>query len=450
MIKVVFSSLEFLFVFFPIFFVLYIMVPKRFQNPVIVLGSFAFYAYGAKETPEYILLLAFSILLNYSLGHCLGKGRTRDIFYIIIGLVFNIGPLIWFKLHINDFLLPIGISFFTFQNLSYLFDVKRGAVQPSESLIDYAVYICMFPQLIAGPIITYHQIEEQLHHRSMSAKGMKEGFSLFVLGLGSKVLIANRVGNLWYQINGIGFDSISTPLAWMGVLAFSLQIYFDFCGYSLMAMGLGSVLGFCYPKNFDHPYCAVSMTEFYRKWHMTLGNWFRDYVYIPLGGNRKGAFRTILNLFLVWMLTGLWHGFHWNFLAWGLAIAVLISLEKLFLIRILTKHRFLGHLYVIAVIPIMWLVFEVTEWKDFLWYLSRLFPLTGNYDGAFQGDFVKYLWLYGIFLALGILFCTKLPAKIWKKYENTIWQKLILVLIFVASLYCIYMGMNDPFLYFRF
>lgn len=450
MITVVFSSLEFIFIFLPIFFVFYAMVPKTWKNVTIVLGSFAFYAYGSWETPEYIAFFALSILLNYSIGRCFGKGKIRDAILIIIGLLFNIGPLVWFKWNVNDVILPVGISFFTFQNLSYILDVKKRNVKREESLIAYATYISIFPQLIAGPIVTYRQIQTQLRERRVTSGNIKEGISLFVLGLGAKVLIANRVGNLWFQISGIGYDSISTPLAWMGVVAYALQIYFDFYGYSLMAMGLGAVMGFRFPKNFEHPYRSVSMTEFYRKWHMTLGNWFRDYIYIPLGGNRKGKLRTIINLFVVWFLTGLWHGMNWNFLVWALGICILIVLEKLVYKSFLEKHRLIGHLYVICIIPMMWFVFVVTDWKDFITYLLRLFPVHGDFAGAFTGDYIKYLSLYGIFLAMGILLCTEIPGKIWRRCKDGFWGKIILLIIFGASVYCMYMGLNDPFLYFRF
>ncbi len=450
MIKVVFSSLEFIFIFLPIFFILYTTAPGRWKNVIIVFGSLAFYSYGSWENPEYIGLFILSILLNFSIGKCLGHGKIRDRILLAIGLIFNVGPLIWFKLHIDMIMLPIGISFFTFQNLSYIIDVKRKTVKREDSLLDYATYISMFPQLIAGPIVTYRQVSVRLKKRQVTAAGVRRGISQFVIGLGYKVLIANRIGNLWYNIESIGFESISTPLAWMGIVAFALQIYFDFYGYSLMALGLGSMMGFCFPRNFDQPYMSVTMAEFYRKWHMTLGNWFREYVYIPLGGNRKGGMRTIFNLLFVWLLTGFWHGMNWNFLVWGLGVCVLIILEKYIFRKFLEKHRFWGHLYVIAVIPMMWFVFTVTDWKDFTIYLSRLFPTNGNYLGVFERDYIKYLSMYGGYFMAGILLCTPLPGKIWKKCKNNLVGAFILLLIFVAAVYCMYMGLNDPFLYFRF
>ena len=450
MIKVVFSSLEFLFVFLPIFFVVYALVPKSWKNAVIVLGSIVFYSYGSWNTPEHIAFFILSILLNFSIGKCLGHGKKRDFILLVIGIIFNIGPLVWFKIYINDVILPVGISFFTFQNLSYIFDVKKRSVEREDSLINYFAYISMFPQLIAGPIITYRQMKGQLQSRQVTGDKIKSGIRYFILGLGAKVLIANRIGSLWMQIEGIGYESISTVLAWMGIIAFALQIYFDFYGYSLMAMGLGVMMGFQFPRNFDNPYGAVTMSEFYRKWHMTLGRWFRDYVYIPFGGNRKGTFRTILNLFVVWLLTGLWHGINWNFLVWGFGLFVLIALEKVIYRKFLEKHRWLGHLYVISIIPVMWFVFAVTDWNDFIIYLSRLIPIKGDYEGAFSGDYIKYLSLYGIFLAAGILLCTGLPAKLWVRCKDKFIEKAILFLILAVSVYCIYLGLNDSFLYFRF
>ena len=450
MIKVVFSSLEFILVFLPIFFIIYAIAPKTWKNAVLVLGSLAFYAYGSWEHPEHIVFLIFSVILNFSIGKCLGCGRFRDGVLMAIGLIFNIIPLVWFKVHIDDVILPVGISFFTFQNLSYIFDVKRRSVEREDSLLDYAAYISMFPQLIAGPIITYRQIKPQLKQRRVAKEDISRGISQFIIGLGFKVLIANRIGGLWLNIKTIGYESISTPLAWMGIVAFALQIYFDFYGYSLMAMGLGSVMGFRYPKNFDNPYRSVTMSEFYRRWHMTLGNWFRDYVYIPLGGNRKGGFRTVCNLFLVWLLTGLWHGINLNFLIWGLGLCLLIILEKFVFRKFLEKYRFVGHIYVMAVIPLMWFVFAMTDWNEFMVYVSRLFPIGGDYSGIFEGDYIKYLSLYGAYFLAGILLCTKLPDWIWRKCRKNFMGKIILILILAASLYCMYMGLNDPFLYFRF
>lgn len=449
-IKVVFSSLEFIFVFLPIFFILYATAPGKWKNVVIVFGSLAFYGYGAKDTPEYILYFIFTILLNFSIGKCLGFGKIRDRILIFIALVFNLVPLIWFKVNIDNIILPVGISFFTFQNLSYVMDVKRKTVEKEDSLMNYATYISLFPQLIAGPIVTYRQVKVQLNKRRVTPRRMYHGISLFILGLGFKVLLANRIGNLWFNIESIGYQSISTPLAWMGLIAFSLQIYFDFYGYSLMAMGLGTMMGFKFPQNFDHPYTSVTMAEFYRRWHMTLGSWFREYLYIPLGGNRKGTTRTIFNLFIVWLMTALWHGINWNFLVWGLGLWLIIVLEKCVYRKFLEKHRFIGHLYVIAIIPVMWFIFAMTDWNDFLTYLSRLFPVKGNWMGVFTRDYIKYLSLYGGYFAAGLLLCTRLPEKIWNKIKNNFFGVIILLAIFAAAVYCMYLGLNDPFLYFRF
>lgn len=446
----VFSSLEFLFIFLPIFYILYATAPGRLKNAIIVLGSIAFYAYGSLEMPEYILFFVLSILFNFSVGKCLGFGKIRDGILMCIALIFNLVPLIWFKVHIDTIILPVGISFFTFQNMSYVFDVKRGRVEKEGSLWNYAAYISLFPQLIAGPIVTYRQVKDRLNKRRVSPRRMYHGISLFIIGLGFKVLIANRIGNLWFNIESIGFQSISTPLAWMGIIAFSLQIYFDFYGYSLMAIGLGATMGFRFPQNFDNPYLSVTMAEFYRKWHMTLGSWFREYLYIPLGGNRKGTARTIFNLFVVWLMTGLWHGINWNFLVWGLGLWLLIVLEKFVYRGFLEKHRFIGHLYVIIIIPMMWFVFSMTDWNDFLTYLSRLFPVKGNWIGVFERDYIKYLSLYGGYFVAGFFLCTKLPAKIWKKCQYSFFGVVILLAILAASVYCMYLGLNDPFLYFRF
>ncbi|MGN0334585.1 MAG: MBOAT family O-acyltransferase [Lachnospiraceae bacterium] len=447
----VFSSLEFIFIFLPIFLLVYRCLPNQYRNFWIAIGSFIFYSYGSIETPEYIFYFFLSILMNYALGQLISDNYRRRTPLLVLGIIFNIVPLAFFKAAIEGVVFPIGISFFTFQNLSYILDVYMRKSRPERSFTNYAAYISMFPQLIAGPIVTYNYVSEQLHHRIHTRKKVIQGIETFVLGLGAKVLIANRIGSLWNDIAVIGFESISTPLAWMGVIAYSLQIYFDFWGYSLMAIGMGKLLGFEFPKNFDHPYASVTFSEFFRRWHQTLGSWFREYVYIPLGGNRRGNFRTALNLILVWLLTSLWHGIHWNFLLWGMSICILILLEKFVIGKFLNKHRLIGHLYVIALIPMMWLIFSVTDFQAFCTYLTRLFPFIRQPDRIiYAKDYVKYFADYRWFFLAGILLCFPYFEKLWKKALNG-WIKSVLLLgVFGLSVYCIYMGMNDPFLYFRF
>ena len=379
----VFSSLPFLFVFLPAFFLCYGLAPTRWKNFLLFGGSVAFYAYGALETPLYIALLLVTIGVNWLVGLRLAPGRPRRKLWLIVGLVYDFFWLLLFKYAGFFFdngaalwnfatgdavsrswslILPIGISFYTFQIASYLIDVYWEKVEPARSFVDLGAYLCMFPQLIAGPIVQYTQVAEQLKSRSTSLADIDEGLRIFVLGLGSKVLLANRIGALWSDAQAAGFDSLSTPAAWMAAAAFSFQLYFDFYGYSLMAVGLGRIMGFDLPENFRDPYQSVSMTEFWRRWHMTLGSWFREYVYIPLGGNRVSKAKIIRNLLIVWLLTGFWHGASWNFLLWGVYFGVILIAEKFFLIKILEKlPKFVGHIYALLLIGFGWIIFSFTD-----------------------------------------------------------------------------------------
>ena len=467
----VFSSLPFLCVFLPAFFLCYGLAPAHWKNGLLFAGSVAFYAYGALETPYYIALLLVTILVNWLVGLRLAPGRPRRKLWLILGLIYDFFWLLLFKyagfffdngaavwnLATGDtvsrswsLILPIGISFYTFQIVSYLIDVYRETCAPTRSFIDLGAYLCMFPQLIAGPIVQYSQVAEQLKSRTTTLYHIDQGLRIFVLGLGSKVLLANRIGALWNDVQAAGFDSISTPVAWMAAAAFSFQLYFDFYGYSLMAVGLGRVMGFDLPENFRDPYQSVSMTEFWRRWHITLGSWFREYVYIPLGGNRGGTAKTIRNLLIVWLLTGFWHGASWNFLLWGLLLFVLLVIERAGLRAFLEKHRWLGHLYMLLLIPLSWMLFAITDFSQLGVFLSRLFPLDGQIWGIFAGDWLEHLQTYGLWLVLCLLFCTPLPKKLWAKLRDTPVAIPLLLAIFWAAVYCLYMGMNDPFLYFRF
>lgn len=467
----VFSSLTFLFYFLPAFLLIYFLAPGAWKNAVIFMASLIFYYYGVKDRPFYVLLMLISVGVNYLAARYMEKsaGDRGRKGWLLLGLVWNLGSLFVFKYldfltaNVNSVLealgseaglpyarliLPIGISFYTFQISSYLIDVYRRKIQAEQSVLTLGTYLCMFPQLIAGPIVTYSQVREQLKKRIHSMDNLEEGLREFTIGLSLKVLIANRVGNLWTQVNTIGFESISTPLAWLGIAAYSFQIYFDFYGYSLMAKGLGRIMGFHFPDNFRDPYLACSMTEFWRRWHMTLGSWFREYVYIPLGGNRKYQIR---NLFLVWMLTGLWHGAGWNFLLWGLFLFLLIVLEKKGLKRLLEGIPLLGHVYMCLTIPISWLLFAVTDLGQIRLYLCRLFPFLGQTgEAVFRGDFIKYGKAYVWALAAALLFCSGIPRKLYGTGKYRGLSACLLLLLFWACVYCMYLGMDDPFLYYQF
>lgn len=470
----VFSSLQFLFLFLPLFLGVYYAVPVQYKNFCIFTGSVLFYAFGTWERPIYILLLLFSVLVNYIFGLAMRHAPLRKRLWLCLGLFYNFGWLFIFKYadflfqNLNDLLkscfpaisfsfpalawiLPIGISFYTFQISSYLIDVYRGEISAEHSFIRLGAYLCMFPQLIAGPIVTYSDIQKEMRRRSLSTADINNGVKTFVIGLGFKVILANQIGGLWNDVNTIGYESISTPLAWMGIAAYTFQIYFDFWGYSLMAVGLGKMLGFTLPQNFNYPYLAASMAEFWRRWHITLGNWFKKYIYFPLGGNRKGKLRTICNLLVVWLLTGLWHGADWNFVLWGFLLFLLIALEKICIGRFLCRYKIFGHLYMLFWIPVSWLVFAVSDLKQLWIYFSRLFPFLGNGDPApFAADYLKYGRIYGVLLLAGILFSTKLPLYIYNRIKNNWLGTVILLGIFWLSVYCMYKGLDDPFLYFRF
>lgn len=470
----VFSSIAFIMYFMPVFFLVYYILPASYKNAWLFLASLGFYYYGVRGNPGYLLLMIMSVVVNFVAGKLIEAQKTRWArkAWLVVGIVYDLGWLILFKylgflienlnalfgaMHVKvqletwNLILPIGISFYTFQIISYLVDVYRRETKAEKSLISLGTYLCMFPQLIAGPIVNYHLIQEQLHKRKHSMEKVESGLKVFALGLAYKVLLANRVGHLWTEVTAIGYESISTPLAWMSIVAYSLQLYFDFYGYSLMAIGLGRMMGFDFPQNFNNPYMAVSMTDFWRRWHMTLGGWFREYVYIPLGGNRGGFAKTVRNMFVVWLLTGLWHGASWNFVLWGLLLFVLLFVEKAGLGKVLERHKALGHIYMILWIPLSWLVFVITDLSQLGIYLQKLFPFFGSTGTVlFQGDYLKYGKTYGIYLVLGILFATGVQEKLLKKNKNRLWVILLLLALFWASVYCMYLGMDDPFLYFRF
>ncbi len=455
----VFSSLEFILIFLPIFYLLYAITPKYAKNLCLFIASLVFYAIGVLENPFYLPLFVISLIINFYTGITIEKDKKHSKGLLTVGIILNLLTLFIFKyscffaeiiLHrkINILVLPIGISFYTFQCISYLIDVYRGRTA-EKSFFNLGAYIAMFPQLIAGPIVRYEDVAEQLKNRKITKTNLWNGICLFIFGLGFKVLLANRLGSLWSDINAIGFDAITLPAAWLGIIAFSFQIYFDFWGYSLMAIGLGKTIGFNLPKNFNYPYAALTMTDFWRRWHITLGTWFREYVYIPLGGNRNGIIRTYINLFVVWFLTGFWHGANWNFVIWGLFLFVLIACEKAGLGKVLNKYKFVGRIYMFIAILISWLLFATKDMSSFVMYVKSMIGLGSKY--AFAGDYIRYLNSYGVFLLLGVLFSTYFPKNVYSKIKN---KKIILVPVLIAilslSFYCMYKGMNDPFLYFKF
>ncbi|MDE6092484.1 MAG: MBOAT family protein, partial [Ruminococcus sp.] len=447
----VFSSLEFLFIFLPAFMLLYGCTPPAYKNAVIFAGSVIFYGMGVKS-PVYIVLFLLTLLLNFIIGQFIKDFPKYKKIWLITGIVFNFWWLLFFKytgfafeninalfrseLPVKDIVLPIGISFYTFQNVSYIIDVYRGTTTAENNIVNYGAYISMFPQLIAGPIVTYQTVAAQLKKRKHTILKVEDGLKTFTIGLGYKVLIANQLSGLWNDISMIGYESISTPLAWLGVFAYSFQLYFDFWGYSLMAIGLGKLMGFELPVNFDYPYLSLTMTEFWRRWHITLGTWFREYIYIPLGGNRKGKTRQIINTLAVWLFTGLWHGASWNFVLWGLVLFVLIITEKFWTGKFLNKYKALGHCYMFLIIPITWLIFAITDFHELSIYFKRLLPFIPQEKSVvLDGDYIKYLKIYWKFFVAGILFSTRIPHKLYERFKKTVVCSIILLAVFWGAVY---------------
>ena len=455
----IFSSIEFIFIFLPFFLFLYFIISEKYKNYIILIGSISLYVAGTWDHPHYIFLLILTTLINFLIGKKLGQSKNKKL--LIFGIIYNLSWLILFKyidfiisiiqntvnikIEKLNLLLPLGISFYTFQSISYLVDIYIRKIKSENSLIKYAMYVFMFPQLLSGPIVSYNYINEQLDKRKKCLKNVFIGFKYFIVGLGFKVLLANRIGGIWNDILMIGIESISTNLAWLGIIGYSLQIYFDFYGYSLMSIGLGKMIGFTLPDNFKTPYLSVSMTEFFRRWHITLGTWFRNYIYIPLGGNRKGKLRTIFNLLVVWLLTGLWHGANYNFILWGLVIFAIIIIEKLWLKKYLDRHKFVGHLYMLFLIPITWAIFAITDLQQLIIMFKKMFTFN---EGLYLLDYIKYFKIYGILIISGIICSTGVVEKLIIKKQNNIFTISLLIIIFCSSIYYLYIGLNNPFLYF--
>ncbi|MDZ4992767.1 MBOAT family protein [Clostridium perfringens] len=454
----VFSSIMFIFRFLPIAFIIYYLTPKKFKNLTLLILSLFFYSWGE---PKYFFIMILSIIVDYSISILIEKYRGRIFIsktLLISSITFNLGMLMLFK-YINFFVkninlafetsisliyltLPLGISFYTFQTMSYTIDVYKGKVRAERNIINFGTYVCLFPQLIAGPIVRYTDVDSELKSRNMKMDQIEEGIKEFIIGLGKKVFIANNIGLLWNEIEGLGVSNVSTSLLWLGVIAFSLQIYFDFSGYSSMAIGLGRMLGFNFPQNFNFPYISRSITEFWRRWHITLGNWFKEYVYIPLGGNRLGRKRTVFNLFVVWFLTGFWHGAEYNFIVWGLYFFILIILEKIYLLKYLNKYKLASHIYGIIAIVFGWAIFIFED----LGNIKYLFQLNWSLD------FMYYLRNYFLVFLIAILGSTKFINDIYEKWikKNKYIECFILSIIFIISIAYLVDSTYNPFLYFRF
>ena len=452
---VLFNSLTFLFRFFPIFLVIYFVTPARFREVVLFFGSLIFYAMGA----GYMFLgLTALTAINYILGQMVfsadkggEKKSNRIAFYA--ALFVDVGSLVVFKLLsglTNKVVLPLGFSFYLFKMISYQADLFRGEITRRPDIMDTVVYFTMFPQVTQGPIMRWNNVGFEKRERTVTPKAFSDGLFFFVLGLGMKVLLADPLSVLWNEIGKIGYESISTPLAWIGAVCYSLRLYMDFWGYSLMAAGIGMILGFHFVVNFVHPYWACGVADFFRRWHATLGAWFRDYVYIPLGGSRKGNLRTMRNLLVVWLLTGLWHGITPNYLIWGGVLWILIVWEKFVVDGILSSFKFLGHLHVWLFIPLTWVIFAIPDLHDLLIYFQRLFPFFGVGVNINSEDFIKQLLVYWPYLLSSLLLCRPPRYRLIVKNRRKLPVILVLTAVFWISVYKIVIAESNPFMYFSF
>ena len=472
----VFSSIFFLFTFLPLSLLLYWMSPSKIKNFTLLAVSLFFYAWGE---PVYVLLMIASILTNFVFGifiesELIKEKRAVRRALFISAVVFNILILGFFKYYgflaeninalfnadiaYSELPLPIGISFYTFQVLSYVIDVYLGKVRLQRNPVSFALYVTMFPQLIAGPIVRYSDIESQLEQRNVSASKFGEGAQRFIQGLGKKVLIANSMGALWDITQAMDMTGISVFSAWLGIIAYTFQIYFDFSGYSDMAIGLGKMFGFEFMENFDHPYISRSVTEFWRRWHISLGTWFREYVYIPLGGNRCSRIRQIRNIMAVWMLTGLWHGASWNFVVWGIYYGFLLLIEKFFLKKSIDNApAIISHVYCMLAVIIGWVLFASRDIESAAAYLGVMSGASGNV--LVDNAFIYYLKSNAVMLVISLLFSTGIfreifePEEISDKIRTRVSHSAAVILhafiLFMSTAYLVTETYN-PFLYFRF
>ena len=463
----VFNSVVFLFCFLPLALLLYYLAPGRIKNGVLLAESLLFYCWTGTE---FLPLIVALILFNYlwAMFTSAAKNRLHGLLPLVAVLL-NLGVLVYFKyanflietvdkianagipaLEIGD-VLPLGISYYIFKIISYEVDVYTGKVAAEKNLITFACYVVFFPQLIVGPIVKYSEMAAQLHttRDRCTLQRLENGIEMFVFGLAKKVILADSIGALWTDIignGGVGLAQVSTPLAWLGILAYSLQLYFDFAGYSEMSNGLAAMLGFDCPINFNLPYISGSITEFWRRWHITLSSWFRDYIYIPLGGNRKGKARQLFNMFLVWAATGIWHGASWNFICWGLYYFVLLTLEKLFLLKYLKKGKVWPHLYTLFFVVLGWGIFTANQPGAPLGLLmQKLFIPQGGISPVY------YLRNYGVLLVLGCLCSSALPRLVWQKVSRCVPLKvLVFVIVLLLCLAYVVAATNATALYANF
>ena len=467
----VFSSLTFLFYFLPALIVIYSLVPNRFKNLVMIIASFVFYAWGEVRFIPIMLILS---VVDFVFAKLMEKNRSNEKkrrMFMLVSVLCNLGVLIYFK-YTNfimgnlfelfgkkspfvQIILPIGVSFNSFQSISYAIDVYRGTTSCEKKYYNYLAYTTLFPQIIAGPIVRYVTVENDLDDHLLTIDSFSTGMRRFTIGLGKKVLIANNVGLLWSQITEGTVGEMSVLLYWIGITAYFFQIYFDFSGYSDMAIGLARIFGLSFDENFNYPYTAKSVTEFWRRWHITLGSWFRDYVYIPLGGNRISKLKHIRNLLIVWALTGFWHGASWNFIIWGLYFAIILIIEKYFFLNLLYKLPvFIRHLYTLLLVMVSWVIFYFENFEVVISYLKGMFGL--NNMPLYNNQSLYYLLNYGLIFTLAAYFSTPHFNKVLNSVEITtkrfvyVFATICYMFVFFGSVAYIVDSTYNPFLYFRF
>ena len=463
----VFSSLLFLFLYLPAVLLIYYITPRKFRNIVLFIVNLIFYGWGE---PIFVVLMLFSTIVDYTHGYFIDKYRSKKNIakrLVVSSIIINLALLGFFKyagfitetLNVLPFMdiealkipLPIGISFYTFQTMSYSIDVYRGDAPVQKNIISFGTYVALFPQLIAGPIVRYKDVAYQLDHRKETVSQFVNGVKLFLVGLSKKVLIANQMGLLWDNIREHSGTNGFLG-SFIGICAYSMHIYFDFGGYSDMARGLGNMLGFEFLKNFDYPYISKTITEFWRRWHISLGTWFREYVYIPLGGNRKGVKRMILNLAIVWFLTGLWHGANVNFILWGLYFGLILIIEKLFLLKVLKKiPSIIQHIYALILILIGWVIFFFEDFTEMTTFFSQMFNFS---SGVIGQDTLVLVLSYLPLLIVGVIASTPLAFKLYDKIKCKNWCFILeTALCGIALLLCtasLVSQTYNPFIYFRF
>lgn len=441
-----FNSIEFIFCFLPLFLLAYYIVPRSVRSVVLILGSLLFYALSSGGNYWWLTILVGVTLLAFLAGRLLLKFRKKWLLgFLLTGLL---GMLTFFKLYNGGRHLPAGMSFYLFQIAAYLIDVYRLKFLPEKKLFSFFNQIFLFPKLLSGPLMNPNILRLQDKYASGSAENLHLGLQQFILGLSLKVLLANRMGSLWSQAAVVGYQHISTPFAWMTLVAYAMQLFYDFYGYSLMAMGIGKMLGYELPENFIDPYASKTVSEFYRRWHATLGAWFREYLYFPLGGSRKGTLRTIMNLAVVWLFTGLWHGVGGNYILWAGILLFFIINERLWLGKLMNKSHVICHMYVVFAILLSWVPFAVGDWNQMVVFFGRLFGQCGAALNA--RDYILWGSDYFGLLAAGVVLATPLPRKICAKLKDSAIADVIVLVLFWVSVFYIATAAQDPFMYFQY